>query len=237
MQKEIKIKNGNINIPAILWGKPSDKILIEIHGNLSHKSDVVISLIANRAVALGYQVLSFDLPEHGDRINEAYKCVPANCISDLQVVYHYAATLASNISIFGCSMGAYYALLAYHDYDMSRSLFLSPVVNMKNIIDDMMQSFDVSEEKLKLEKLIKLPIGQTLDWDYYSFVKANPIDFEWDVKTDILYGAHDKMCKWQDILDYSTRYDAKVRVDQDGEHYYHTEEHLRTITEWLGNVL
>lgn len=236
MKKDLKIDNGDISIPAILWGNPSDKILIEVHGNMSNKSDVVISLIANRALAQGYQVLTFDLPEHGDRLNEAYKCMPRNCISDLQAVYQYAQTLASDISIFGCSIGAYYALLAYHDYDISQSIFLSPVVNMKSIIDNMMQSFDVSEEKLEAEKIIELPIGQTLDWDYYSFVKAHPIDFEWHAKTDILYGAQDGMCEWQDILDFSKRYNAVVKVDDDGEHYYHTDDHLMTITEWLEGI-
>lgn len=236
MKKKLRIDNGDISIPAILWGEPSDKILIEVHGNMSNKSDVVISLIANKAVAQGYQVLSFDLPEHGDRLDRSYQCVPHHCISDLQAVYHYAASLASDISIFGCSIGAYYALLAYHDYDISQSLFLSPVVNMKSIINNMMQSFDVTEEKLEAEKIIQLPIGETLDWDYYSFVKANPINFEWDVKTDILYGAHDGMCEWQDILDFSKRYNAVVKVDEDGEHYYHTDQHLMTITEWLKDV-
>ena len=54
-------------IPAIIWGPPSQHMVLAVHGNMSHKADTVIELLAGKAVARGYQVLSFDLPEHGDR--------------------------------------------------------------------------------------------------------------------------------------------------------------------------
>ena len=54
-------------IPAIIWGPPSQHLVLAVHGNMSHKADTVIELLAGNAVPRGYQVLSFDLPEHGDR--------------------------------------------------------------------------------------------------------------------------------------------------------------------------
>jgi len=51
-------------------------LLIEVHGNLSSKEDTVISMMAERAVQKGYQALSFDLPMHGERADEAYACNP-----------------------------------------------------------------------------------------------------------------------------------------------------------------
>lgn len=65
-QEYIKIQH----IPTILWGEKSDRILIAAHGNMSHKSDTVIERLAQAAESKGYQVLSFDLPEHGDRKSE-----------------------------------------------------------------------------------------------------------------------------------------------------------------------
>lgn len=55
------------NIPAILWGEKSTKIMVAVHGNMSNKTDVPIAMLAEEAIPLGYQVLSFDLPQHGDR--------------------------------------------------------------------------------------------------------------------------------------------------------------------------
>lgn len=47
------------NIPAILWGEPSDKIYIFVHGKMSSKESAhEFSQIASER---GYQVLSFDL--------------------------------------------------------------------------------------------------------------------------------------------------------------------------------
>jgi hypothetical protein len=100
--------------------------------------------------------LSFDLPMHGERANDAYECNPWNCIRDLTAVFEFAQSLSPDISLFACSMGAYFSLLAYHNSNIKQSLFLSLVVNMERIIQNMMSGFQVSEERLKKERHIPL---------------------------------------------------------------------------------
>jgi uncharacterized protein len=102
------------NIPAILWGAKSDKLFVVVHGNMSNKSDAAIVVFAGEATRLGYQVLSFNLPEHGDRKEEDYPCKVQNCVQDLNAIMCYARSLSNNISLFACSMGAYFSLLAYN---------------------------------------------------------------------------------------------------------------------------
>jgi len=97
VKRHFYISNNEILIPAILWGKQSEKLLIEVHGNLSNKEDTVIFMMAQKAVEKGYQALSFDLPVHGERVNEEYACIPENCVSDLVTVYEYAKSLAPDI--------------------------------------------------------------------------------------------------------------------------------------------
>ena len=82
MTKNFKIEN----IPAILWGEKSPKLFVAIHGNMSSKSDIPIVLFVEEAVSLGYQVLSFDLPQHGDRKDEITLCKVQNCVQDLYKV-------------------------------------------------------------------------------------------------------------------------------------------------------
>lgn len=55
------------NIPAVLWGETSEKIIISVHGNMSHKEDIPIEILAEIGNQKNYQILSFDLPEHGER--------------------------------------------------------------------------------------------------------------------------------------------------------------------------
>ncbi|WP_410509726.1 alpha/beta hydrolase [Methanosarcina hadiensis] len=236
-KRHFYISNNNIRIPAILWGEQSEKLLIEVHGNLSNKEDTVISMMAQKAVEKGYRALSFDLPMHGERMGEEYACIPENCVSDLTAVYEYARSLASDIHLFACSMGAYFSLLAYHDLNIKQSLFLSPIVNMERIISNMMESFHVSEERLKEEHKIRLPIGQVLEWNYYCYVRENPINFEWKAPAAILYGSADNLSEWDEISAFAERYQSTVEVLEHGEHYFHTEEQLKVFDKWADENL
>lgn len=168
MEKErISIKG----IPAILYGKPSNQVFIAIHGNKSHKEDPVIELLAKVVCQQGYQVLSFDLPEHGDRQEEATLCVVQECILELKKIFNYALQNYQTISLFGCSLGAYFSLMAYFDIIFKQCLFLSPVVDMKKLLDTMMGWFNIDEATLKEKQIINLPIDEVLYYDYYEYVK------------------------------------------------------------------
>ena len=147
----MKIEKTKINnIPAIIWGEKSSKVIIAVHGNMSNEE----------ATSKGYQVLSFDLPEHGERkLDTAYLCKVQNCVKDLKSIIEYAKTSYNEINLWACSMGAYFSLLAYKDEKIKQCLFLSPVVNMKIIIDNMMLWSNTTEEELMKKKEIKTDFG------------------------------------------------------------------------------
>ena len=188
----MEINRLNIgNIPSVIWGERRNKLFIAVHGNLSNKEDDVIKILAEKVVSKGYQVLSFDLPEHGERKDDTnYLCKVQNCVKDLKQIIEYAKKNYVEINLWACSMGVYFSLLAYNDEDIKNSIFLSPVVNMKVIIDNMMLWSNTTEEILKEKQEIKTDFGQTLYWDYYEYVKNNPIT-NWNKKTAILYGNKD----------------------------------------------
>ncbi|GAA5784101.1 alpha/beta hydrolase [Chitiniphilus shinanonensis] len=218
-------------IPAILWGAASDNLFIAVHGDQSNKADVVIRAFAEEAVAKGYQVLSFDLPEHGERVGEARQCNPKNCVEDLGKLMEYAHSRASVISLFGCSVGAYFGMLACKHEPIEKALFLSPVVDMKRLIHNMMGWFGVSEARLEKEKEIATPV-KTLYWDYYQYVlEHHPI--AWDKPTALLYGGNDNICELDDVKAFAGRVHAKMMIMEDGEHFFHTEKQLAFFRDWL----
>ncbi len=224
------------NIPAVLWGEKSSKLFVAVPGNMSNKSDVPISILAEEAIPLGYQVLSFDLPQHGDRKDEPILCKAQNCFSDLCKIMDFAQTRATNIYLFACSMGAYFGLLAYKDIPLKQSLFLSPVVNMDRIIDNMMTWFNISEARLEAEQEIPTPAGQTLYWDYYCYVKENPVVC-WDRPTAILYGKEDNLCEFNFVSSFAKEFNCDLKVMEHGEHYFHTAEQLSFLRQWLKEYL
>ncbi len=228
IKQNLKIEN----IPTILWGNKSDKLFIVVHGNMSHKADDLVVVFAEEATARGYQVLSFDLPEHGDRKDGNYPCKVQNCVRDLNSIMRYAQLISSNISLFACSMGAYFSLLAYKQNTLKQCLFLSPVVNMERLINNMMIWCNISENKLKEEKEIKTTMGQTFYWDYYCYVKEHPID-EWSNPTSILYGSNDDLCEFEVISEFVKCFNCDLQVMENGEHYFHTEKQLEFFRQWL----
>ena len=115
--EKIKISD----IPSILWGKKSNKVFIAVHGNMSNKEDEVIKIFAEKVASRWYQLLSFDLPEHGERKdNKEYLCKVQNCVKDLKQVIEYAKKNYVEINLWACSMGAYFSLLAYKDEDSDK---------------------------------------------------------------------------------------------------------------------
>ncbi len=227
--KKTKIEN----IPSVIWGEQSKKLIIAVHGNMSHKEDDVIKMLAEHASKKRYQVLSFDLPEHGDRKEDtAYLCKPQNCVSDLTKILNYAKQNYEEISLWACSMGAYFSLLAYANEELKECYFLSPVINMKVIIDNMMMWSNVTEEVLKEKQEIQTNFGPTLYYDYYEYVKEHPIT-NWNHKTSILYGDKDNMQEQELIEAFSQQFACQLTIIKEGEHYFHTKEQLDAYQKWL----
>lgn len=223
-------------IPAVLWGEPGSSLILAVHGNMSNKEDIPIQMLAEHATAKGYQVLSFDLPEHGDRKEEQTPCKVQFCVQDLRKVMDYVKGNWSEISLFANSMGAYFSMLTYADIPLKRAWFLSPVVDMLKIIENMMTWFQVSEERLEKEGTIATPIGQNLYWDYYTYVKEHPI-VKWDVETAILYGSKDDVNDVETVSGFARRYNCDLRIIQDAEHFFHTAEQLEALNQWLKDKL
>ena len=225
------------NIPSTLWGNKSNKVFIAIHGNLSNKEDIPIQILADIVNQFGYQVLSFDLPEHGERINNHdYLCNVQNCVNDLKQVMDFAKNNFNETSIWACSMGAYFSLLAYQNENINQCLFLSPIVNMKILIENMMLWANTNIKELEEKKEIKTHFGQILYWDYYQYVINHPIT-KWNIKTNILYGSQDNMQSEEIMKNFSNSFNCNLSILTNGEHYFHTDEQLEYYKEWLNRLI
>lgn len=153
-------------------------------------------------------------------------------MNDLKQIIEFANANYKEINLWACSMGAYFSLLAYKDEDIKNSLFLSPVVNMKAIIDNMMLWSNTTEKELEEKQEIKTDFGQTLYWDYYKYVKENPI-VSWNKETSILYGSKDNMQEQSIIQEFTKKFNCKLTILENGEHYFHTKKQLSYYKKWL----
>ena len=228
----IKVEKLTIkNIPAILWGDKSSKLIIAVHGKCASKIDNSIWILAEEAVQLGYQVLSFDLPQHGERVYETEPCMVQNCVKELGFVMEYAKQQAEEIYLFANSMGAYFSLLSYKDERIKHTWFLSPVVNMLAIIQSMMSQMDITEEQLREKGVIDHPM-EPLYWEYYCYVKEHPI-LKWQSPTSILRGEYDTLCEYSVVSEFAKQFECTLEEQKGGEHWFHTAEQLAYYRKWL----
>ena len=218
------------HIPAALWGPPSKRAIVAVHGAQSSKMDVPFRLLAEALPDC--QVLSFDLPEHGDRKKNPTLCKPPVCVRELSSVLDYAQSRWTDIGLFAVSMGAYFSLLACPDRNLFHAWFLSPVVDMERLTRDMMGWFQISEARLEAEGAVPTPMGQTLYWDDYGYIPTHPIG-RWPFPTDILRGAGDTLVAAETVSAFAERFSCRLRIAEGAEHWFHTQSDLTVLSDWL----
>ena len=143
-------------------------------------------------------------------------------------------TKYKKISIIANSIGAYFTMLSLTNKNIEKAFFISPIVDMEKLITDMMFLENITEEELYKKKEIKTSFGEILSWDYLTFVRKNPI--EWNVPTYILYGEKDNLTSYETILNFTNKSKANLTVMKDGEHWFHTEEQMKFLDNWIKNL-
>lgn len=221
------------SIPAIIWGEKSDRAYIFVHGKMSNKESA--EAFAEIAASKGFQTISFDLPEHGERTDKAYKCDIMNGIADLTQVGDYVFKKWEIVSLFGCSLGAFFSLHAYRNRRFENCLFQSPIVNMEYLIHQMFLWFHITEEQLREKGEIPTPVD-TMSWPYYLYVKEHPVD-KWTTPTHILYGAKDNLQSREVIDEFAGRFNCRLTVAENSEHPFMGESDKPIVEAWMKSSL
>ena len=194
-----------------------DKVIIYIHGQFGNaeESEHYRSLLSNcDVVGLDYTArfpweAKKEFPQLFDMISRDYR----------------------SVQVIANSLGAYFAMSALSNKHIEKAYFISPIVNMEKLITDMMVWANVTEFELQDKKEIKTAFGETLSWNYLCYVRANPIT--WKIPTHILYGENDNMTSYETISDFAKQIRATLTVMNNGEHWFHTEEQMKFLDDWI----
>lgn len=216
-------------IPAIIWGKASERVFIHVHGKMSRKE--YAENFAKAAEKYGWQTLSFDLPEHGERAEGPERCDVWQGMKDLDVIADYAFAQWKQVGLFACSLGAWFSLNAYGERHLAACLFQSPVVDMEWLVKQMMLWNGVTEERLREEQEIPTSID-LLRWDYYRYILAHPVE-RWPHKTGILYAGRDQLQPEQVIRSFADRFGAHVCVSPESEHPFMAAGDADLVEKWI----
>ena len=133
------------------------------------------------------------------------------------------------------SIGAFFSMHALAEKKISKALFISPISNMEKLITNMMIWSNVTEEELCRKKEISTGFGETLSWEYLCYVRKHPI--KWNIPTCILYGANDNLTSVETVSGFAEQIGASLTVMNDGEHWFHTNEQMEFLDNWIRNSI
>ena len=136
-----------------------------------------------------------------------------------------------SVYLLANSIGAYFSLCSLADKRIKKAFFISPVVDMEKLISDMMLWAGVNETELREKKEIPTAFDETLSWEYLKWVREHPVS--WEIPTEILYGEKDNMQSFETINGFAEKTGADVTVMPNGEHWFHTDEQMRFLDDWL----
>ena len=158
---------------------------------------------------------------------------PWEAKKEFPVYYDAVSRDHNSVTLIANSLGAYFAMHSLADKKISKAFLISPVVDMEALILDMMKQEKITEDELREKKEIPTHFGETLSWDYLVYVREHPI--VWNTATEILYGENDSITGKEAITAFADRIGADLTIMANGEHWFHTDEQMTFLDDWLRN--
>ena len=136
-----------------------------------------------------------------------------------------------DITLVANSVGAFFCLCAGLNDLVARAYFISPIVDMERLIGDMLRWSNATEADLRARGTLPTAFGETLAWADLCYVRAHPVN--WRVPTCVLYGSLDNLTTPETIRAFCAAHAARLTVMEGGEHWFHTEEQMRFLDDWI----
>lgn len=207
------IDNIDAFINADIENSKKEKCIIYIHGlNGSNKESEFYNFLNH-----SYDIIGLD---YQDGNPWEIKDIIIAEVKEISKQY-------KEINIIANSIGAFYAIHYLSNFKIKKSLFISPLVNMKEIIESIMHDFHISFKEFEEKKEIRLQNGQTLSYSFYNEVVNKKV--QWKSETTIVYGKNDSLVNHEKILEFSACTQSSLFVCKNGEHWFHKPNQMKFL--------
>lgn len=167
-----------------------------------------------------------------DVVGLNYKAsTPWNAKSEFSIAFDILSKKYDHIILIANSIGTYFSMCALPQEKIKKAYFISPIVDMEKLIFHMMELANITENELKEKGTIETSFGETLSWEYLSYVRNHKI--QWNVPTKILYGGKDNLTDLETITAFANIHGASLTVMESGEHWFHTAEQMAFLDDWI----
>ena len=136
------------------------KLLLFIHGKDGNAKEAN----AYKTIFSDYDIVGFDYQSND----------PWHAKEEFSLYFDHMQNKYDQIEILGNSIGAYFCMMSLNNKPIHHAYFISPIVNMKELIETFMGWANVTKEQLEKEKVIPVDFGDDLNYEYYipSFTVA-----------------------------------------------------------------
>ena len=195
----------------------NQRVVVYIHGRNSSRKEYNFY----KSFIVGYDVKMLDY-EDGD----AWVVGPLIKEKFAKLIAKY-----KEVVVIAHSIGAFYAIDNLYEFPIKKAFFISPITDMFQVMFDMMNSYKVTEKKLKEQGEIKLENGFTLSYDFY---KHSLEDFDnWNVPTEVLFGNKDGLTYLNNTIEFISTHNASLTIKNDADHYFQKPDDLAYIKKWI----
>lgn len=194
-----------------------EKAILYIHGKGGNPKEAEYY----KALFKEYDVVGFDY----------FSQSPWEAKKEFPELFDHLCGAYKSVTIIANSIGAFFTMSALADRKIEKAYFISPVVDMESLIQNMMKWANVTEDDLQKQKEIPTSFGETLSWEYLCYVREHPV--AWTVPTNILYGEKDSLTSYETISAFADRIGAALTVMENGEHWFHTKEQIEFLSDWI----
>ena len=193
------------------------QLVIYVHG----KGGSIEEAKHYRSLFVDFDVIGFDYKSQN----------PLHAKIEFSDFYEQTAKGYDSVILVANSIGAFFAMNGLEEKNITKAFFVSPIVKMEKLIIDMMKWSNITEEELCSKKEIITDFGETLSWEYLCYVRKHPI--KWSIPTHILYGENDNLTSKETISEFSEQVSANLAIMKGGEHWFHTEEQMKFLDDWI----
>ena len=160
---------------------------------------------------------------------------PWDTKDELRAAFDGLSAKYETVTVVANSIGAYFAMHALQGYPVAQALFVSPIVDMEQLIRDMLSWAGATEADLEARREIETDFGETLSWDYLRYVREHPL--AWTAPTRILYGDGDNLTSPDTVRAFADAHGADLETMPGGEHWFHTPAQMAFLDAWIQRYL
>ena len=213
--------------PIVIYGEETDRAFLFFHWE--NKNRFAIEPFAELALAHGWQVVDAEMAQSGET-EEQRALHPWQPVLFLKNLLVHAKRRWENIGVFADSVGAWLCMLAFEGAGVERCLFLSPVLDMADVIASKLDQAGITPAQLRRQKTVSAGEYE-LTYDYFRWLQRHRAHALCE-NTAVLLGGQDPLVSKSSVQRFCGKEGAIITTLPGCDHWFETERAQQLAQDW-----